>query len=551
MRNYAMHSIQLAGAGLVKPANKVYGPGEYSDLTNAEIIVPENVVRGRRPIRKLGVSGTNYSNMVSALGRTGKFIGAHDDSAVISNKTSSTAENHAMYLVNDTSRTVLWNWGSGFHDNVMEGYLQYGGNSYWVTRNTVTGNTEIFHGPSVTTAFGSLTKTVVADVPGGSDFKELFMFKDRLFILTDKTIYYSTSLTPTDFTPALGKGGAIKVTDDVIKHAFAYRDIVYILSQSSIYSFSFNIDPLSDGVFSKITSEVGGSYGTVYQSIPYVVNPTGLYSILNNYVEKVVDIAVESSDVSTLSREYKIVAWDDSIFIIKQGINDTMAKKDAILVYNVLSRSLSRLSYVDRGTEATVNNQVGFIQDAINIQTGPGRNEETILFATHSQLGTNGTHIYRMTADRVSTLNQRPWDDYYDSAGVAQLKGIKCEVNLDNIVPDGLEWVIKKFRHLFFEGKIPIGAQGNLKAGFSEDSTTTRDVTLTESAAQGTKTQYPRPYRMNLMQRGNALFLRFIVPSDATMQGDEVGVFELSNIKILWTPTARSLHEAIGDGSAN
>ena len=545
MRTSIMHDVPLIGPGLVKPTSKVYGIGEYKDLVNAEIIVPENVVRGRRTIRKLSVDAGVYDTGSSGLLRKGKFIGMHNESAVISNKVDTNTENHSMALVDNDTWTPLWNLAAGTNNYLIKGYIRYNDKSYWILLNTTTNTVEIRIATSVTTAIGGLS-TVVTPLTGVTDIKSVFMYKHRLFIVTDKMMAYSVTTFPDDFTDAVGKGGRINITESSITYAFPYRDIVFVMTPTSIFSYTYTSDPIIDGSFSKITSEIGAYYGTIYQSIPYIVGPMGLYSILNNYVEKVVDIAVEDVDVSAVSRTYKLVPFDDSIFIIKQGLADAVPDKDYVLVYNVRSRSLSRLEYRDR--HQTILASGGFIQDAINVQSALGRNEDTLLLATHTRTGDNRTNVYYMQANRNSVANQKPFDDWYNNTGASGTKPVGSVVELANIAPDGLEWVMKKFRHLFFEGKIPLDSTGQMQAGFSENPAYSRTQNYQEAAAAGgTNWQYPRPYRMGLMQRGNALFVQIAVPT--VTNANSVGNFELNSLKVLWTQTSRALHEKIGDGS--
>lgn len=543
MRTSIMHDVPLIGPGLVRPTSKVYGIGEYKDLVNAEIITPENVVRGRRTVRKLNVDAGVYAAGATGLLRKGRFIGAHNEKAVISNKTLTNTENHSMALVDEKTWTPLWNLAAGTNNYLIKGYVVYQNTSYWILLNTTTNTVEIRHGPSVTTAIGSLT-TVVTPLTNVTDIKAVFMYKHRLFIVTDNYMAYSVTTFPADFTDAVGKGGRINVTESTITYAFPYRDIVFVMTPTSIFSYTYTTDPILDGSFSKITSEIGAYYGTIYQSIPYIVGPMGLYSILNNYVEKVVDIAVEEVDVSAVNRQYKLVAWDDSIFIIKQGLDAAVPDKDYVLVYNARSRSLSRLKYRDR--HQTITASGGFIQDAINIQAAVGRNEDTLLLATNTLTGHNATNVYFMQANRNSVANQKPFDDYYNNTGTLLTNPINSIVELANIAPDGLEWVMKKFRHLFFEGKIPPDSTGLMQAGFSESPAYSRSQSYVEAPFIEDK-QYPRPYRMGLMQRGNALFVQISCPT--VVNATAVGNFELSSLKVLWTQTARALHEKIGDGT--
>lgn len=135
-------------------------------------------------------------------------------------------------------------------------------------------------------------------------FKNFFLYKERLWVVTEGALYFSASTFPEDFT-VLSGGGYFNFNDDKINYAFSCNDVIYIICDSGTYSLTYNVDPNEDSVVNKISNSVGGLYGCEFRGSPYLINNDGIFLIYNNYVDRVfstdLDLGLNNYTYQTLN----------------------------------------------------------------------------------------------------------------------------------------------------------------------------------------------------------------------------------------------------------
>lgn len=107
-----------------------------------------------------------------------------------------------------------------------------------------------------------------------------FIYKDRLWLVTGDTVFFSKATDFTKFGVSDG-GGFFKFPEDSINFAFAHNDSIYVLCDTSIHNITYRVDPNTDASVVRISDDVGAEYGCVHKDSPFVVGPSGIYEISN------------------------------------------------------------------------------------------------------------------------------------------------------------------------------------------------------------------------------------------------------------------------------
>lgn len=140
-----------------------------------------------------------------------------------------------------------------------------------------------------------LTRTVILDFPVASsdfnklDFRNFFLYKERLWIVTSVGLYYSKATDPTVFLDTEGNGGYFKYPNDVVTWGMAIGDNVYVLCSSSVYAITYNLSPNDDATQRPISEIIGGEMGCIHLDTPYFINNLGIFAIHGTNIEKLMD----------------------------------------------------------------------------------------------------------------------------------------------------------------------------------------------------------------------------------------------------------------------
>ena len=317
--------ILIEGRGFKALDTGNYKPGEFRQLQNVEIL--DGRLVGRRDIYSCyqevdSISPLSYSEDANNLGVIGHF-----------NKWSIVAGRGFQKAISTSGVAHMWNpeelmYGfssPGFRQ--LQGFFKYNYTNYWITLSY--GTTEI----SLDLLFASETGTdnpsdytyasLTGDTPivtvdtfnkAYRDFKHnnFFIFKDRLCICNSDGIYFSRATDPTKFS-VLDDGGFFKFPGTRVNYAIALKDTIYVLCESSVYAITYSTGPNDDATIREISNVVGGDHGCVFRDSVYFINNEGIFSLNNNYVEKVIDnkfdMGINNYDRQTLTpwREYIVV----------------------------------------------------------------------------------------------------------------------------------------------------------------------------------------------------------------------------------------------------
>lgn len=303
MANSVVESpVPLAGAGFLAKPRGHFNPGEYKRLNNIEIDRDGYLVN-RRNI--YSVHGDNAGQAVTPLDNIQTFLGNMGPYTLLTNGTN-------QYMVGKGSFTTLWNTfaagaptSAGSYSRFV-GFFRYNNKNFWlvfefdagVAVRLVLYNDASIPTPDVPSTYvagyqTSLTRTVILTFNNGTpdfynfQFKNFFVYKERLWIATSVGLYFSKATDPTIF--AVPDGGFFKHPDSKVNYAFAIKDIIYTLCENSVFALNYNTDPNVDSTERPISDSIGGEMGCVHLDQPYFINSLGIYAINGANIEKILD----------------------------------------------------------------------------------------------------------------------------------------------------------------------------------------------------------------------------------------------------------------------
>lgn len=532
--------VPLLGSGFVAKRNGNYERGEFKRLVNAEI--DGDVIRNRRSIVATGPSAFSMVNPFP-------IIGYNDDYVIVASASQ-------QYAVSRNGHTLLWAPTSlpvpagGYHKLV--GAFRYNKRNYWLTLEyNPTGpvyNICLYHTTTslLTATFGNLTRTVIVSGNAFPIINNFFIHKERLFVGTSTAVYFSKATDPLVFT--VPNGGFIGMADAEINYCFALNDTVYILSDNAVHVFSYSVDPNGDGYMRAISNSIGGEWGCSHQSTPFLVNKSGVYSITNLGVEKIHDTEF---DVGDNVFESKILSFEDYLIVIRRSrINYDGVSEASVTYWNNLGKrfvpgqSGNTFNYnvffinVSTGsthvvdfTDSNDTSEKGYVIDAV---VNPNRNLEgnyQLFFLTNKLTG--GTSYkgstYYMNPDREVTVK----DTARNSTDTVVAYKPRIDIEIDSFVPDGNEYLFKKFRNMLVMAKFP-SSDFAVKVAYNDSGYGKNSIAVNNLS------QRPHyPARIALNQRGRAISIRFITVNNDTPLVGNYDYLELSDVRLLWTYTGR------------
>lgn len=533
-------AVPLTGTGFVAKRNGNYERGEFKRLVNAEI--DDEVIRNRRSIVATGNSAFSVADPFP-------IIGYNDDYVIVASAT----QQHAISI---NGHTALWAPTSlpvptnGYHKLV--GAFRYNKRNYWITLEyNPTGpvyNICLYHTTTdlLTATFANLTRTVIVTGNSFPIINNFFIHKERLFVGTSTAVYFSKATDPSVF--AVPNGGFISMSDAEINYCFALNDTVYILSDNAVHVFSYSVDPNGDGYLRAISNSIGGEWGCSHQSTPFLINKSGIYSITNLGVEKVHDTEF---DVGDNVFESKILSFEDYLIVIRRsrinyaGVAESSAlywnnlgkrfvpnQNGNILNYNVFFINIQNGStHVVDFTDSNDTTEKGYVIDAV---VNPNRNlagNYQLFFLTNKfVVGTSYKgSTYYMNPDREVSIR----DTSRNSNDLVVGYKPRIDIEIDSFVPDGNEYMFKKFRNLLVMAKFPSSDFG-LQVAYSNNPYGA-SITLTNPTVL--RPHYPA--RVGLNQRGKSINIRFLTLNNYTPLVGNYDYLELSDVRLLWTYTGR------------
>lgn len=294
--------IPLAGPGFIAKENGNFQPGEYKRLNNLELD-ESGVLVNRRNI--YNVNGENTGSAVNSITNPQRFMGNIGRFALIS-----TGPN--QHLAGDSTFLPLWSCAASGGPtpapsfSKFVGFFRYNNKNFWLVMEFASGvavRLVLYHDASIpvpdipeTYAAGyeaSLTRTVILSFGTGTtdfyefQYKNFFIYKERLWIATTVGLYFSAATDPLDF--AVPNGGFFKHPGNRINYSFAIKDQIYTLCDDAVYALTYNTDPNLDSTERPLSDTIGGEMGCIHLDTAYFINNQGIYVINGTNVDKVMD----------------------------------------------------------------------------------------------------------------------------------------------------------------------------------------------------------------------------------------------------------------------
>lgn len=219
--------------------------------------------------------------------------------------------------------------------------------------------------------------------------------ENYLVLFNKDTVYWSSPIDPTDFTPALGGGGQAKIAEarGAIITLIPYFNGIMVYCAENIVSMTFSGDTNNPWIFREVPNSAGlfisnNNFHSVplvcnneQQQVQYAMLSSGLYAIAENGAQALPDVIAEyigsnyveekeplksvieyvtigSNEIATtkLQNMFTFGAW--IFFII--GEAGVQSDLNRVIVYNTLTRSFGTI----KGNWRSMHKQV--TTDALN-----------------------------------------------------------------------------------------------------------------------------------------------------------------------------------------
>ena len=244
----------------------------------------------------LTISGGTYTTQatvtVSSIGGGGAVTGIYVSNGGVYTVAPTTAAGNPTVSLNGSLGTGCTVGGTGkiFTFSILAATIVNAGSGY-VSAPTVT----------VTNASGDTTGTggaVTASITGApSSGTAIASFSGRAWVVSGRTIYYSSSISPTDFVTV--SAGNITLNDATlignITNLVSANNFLYIFGQDSINVFS-DVRVGSTGVTTFTNTNISASVGSdlPYATMPYFrsivfMNRYGMYALVGSTTSKLSD----------------------------------------------------------------------------------------------------------------------------------------------------------------------------------------------------------------------------------------------------------------------
>lgn len=596
-------SIPLEGRGFVHRPVGNYKAGEYKRLVNMEL-TDEGVLRKRNPVE------IGFDRYVLPEGR---FIG-HLEEWIVFALNDGTDGLHFARRDNPDSVNVnpIWQgvgdnlYGSGF-DPVTEGheivgFFRYNGRNYWLSiSNNYTGTTDTYKFYLHNFASGTsedvtvlplvfqhdiptvhtLLFTVAVDNHGmfgvqSFEFKKFFWFKDRLWIITNRGVYFSKATDPTNFTAP--DGGFFKFPDDLVKDAVAHHDRIYVMGADDLSYITYTSDPNADASVVSIARGVGGDALVLHEDTVYMARVDQLYMVEPNRVTKVLDL-----DLGLASgADIKLVSFFDYVILCSRtGAGPFLGgvgSRALAPAWGAATNAINNIPYYCNNYFINMKN--GCVSEFIYHTKVAGFNPadastvhqpidwyimpfETIEWGDYyyawfqtsepdDGFGPKAGVFTLKTTTRDTISEDKGYDFAWKADGVTKhWQNIPILVEIDSYSPDGAELWMKRFRHLVLEGEVPfaidLATDNEVRCGFAYDNQNFSQM-LEFDVPNGyneSNVRLPVPFRLPMNQRARSVSIRFLqelLHSDALANptGANAQRFEIVRLSVFWNNTNRA-----------
>lgn len=544
-------NVILNGPGLRYKDYGPYEPGEYKTLKNVEV-TENGSLRTRRDISQPTTGGADYD-------RVHRFIGTVDNFAWATNDASIFPVGESGYAgpLPDSPANLPDQAGNHYHHVV--GFFKYNNLYYWITANYDGTNVKfyVYSSADIGATFASMdaSKTLVTTVKAqGRDldayqhaFKSFFIFKDRLFIVTHEGVWFSKATDPKVYT--VPEGGFFKIPDQELNAVVAVSDSVYLATNKAIHVFTYSVDPNEDGYMRPLTSDLGAwsmvvNGGQVFASNKYSLftltqggSPTRIIDF--EQIKKPVD-GVRNKLVSfenyIIVIEYRMKDVPNEAYALPVGYRSAADAPNSILAINANNGAIHEIDFEDYVSTGNTW-QRGRIIDAI--LTKPTYDDDpTLVFMTSRA-------VDPATADYDNSFYIMDYPREGNSTGVDRIRDllgnrfvkINQIVEIDSVVPDGNELLMKKFRNIMGMAQLP-ASQFEMAIAY-ENRIPTNIASLDSSGVNELAERPPHPFRFRINQRARSITIIFRSKNVNEVSSLQMPkhLFELSDLKLFWTYT--------------
>lgn len=598
--------VQLAGRGHVRRSSYNYQPGEYHDLRNL-VISPDGTLKQRPPFQAFRFAEANkicnfvghwrgnpiicYTDPVLANANYLHSWGFRDHASFITYLMGSAPT--TLHGKLDTANAAIVGVRSGPRVQV-DGFFTYNNKNYiiltygfgivagpqtWFTLHTASLDDSLQTGP---TSFDSASTVVSAPIRSeqitgtysdtGADIRELpgpmvrswVLHKDRLWIATKDTVYFSAATDPTNFT--VPSGGFFRFSGKSINSIQAIGDNIYVIMDEEISLITYSTDPNVDSSVIVVSGTVGGDGSCIYEDTIYVVKQETLYALNGSNVNKIMDLQLELKEfqnvyVATASAttgrrfEFKMQAFDGALYILPRAairpIGSTRLPYEYIYTHigspldtaglfrvDLNNGSVSRFIYRDNYAPSDMMH-VGY-EDRFNQRRLALSFHVNEAFNRVGFMGSNPRFWYGAATPVTvpagyDSQNRYYYLDLYSNAAGSALfvHPIRIFMRIMNFSPDNMHYLIKKFRSIMINADMPRFWNGStyldltrLKVAvgaYSNDTITATNVIIDELLTQFTPSALeslispvePRSYRYGSNQRSKNISI--LIYTDETL----------------------------------
>ena len=564
--------IPLMGRGKVYKTFDKYTSGEYRELRNCELL-DESIV-SRRSISSLATVGTP---ILEPLG----WAGVVEGRAIAVSKTQQISYAQTTSSPSGTFNAVLWAptnlpiplpTATSFH--VIRGVFKYNNRYYWLTHEYDSDDTTygthricLYHAASSlgtgigisAVTFAALTRVVIiTNNESGFKYNNWFIFKDRLWVSTNKALYFGKATDPLIF--AAPSGGFFKVPDQTQTYALGIRDSVYILHEQSTHLLTYSSDPNLDSSLRPVSANIGGSSACIFEDKFYYVNLEGLFVVDGNSVQMV----LPGTDVEFFWRNPRLTSFGDYIILLFASLpisyelytrprdNENIPQywgnygwtpmdTNTVAVLNMKTGAISTWDFLDH--RDLVAAQRGAIVDLI-----PGANfddDNSLFILTSAKTSTRQGFAYYMSHTRDPQFTN-PTDLVCSSTGVTTRYKPNVLIEIPKFTPDGTEFLIKKFRFLELMGFV-FHVDFQVQVSYFNDGFGVPQYGPAVNISTGNINDLRpdiNPIRVPLNQRARSLSFKFSIanPDVAVPAGfaQSTLLLSINYIRLLWSYTSRS-----------
>lgn len=574
MANVTIQSmIPLAGKGHAYRLNGGYTAGEYKQLVNCELNDLGYIV-SRRGIHLCGMNTVDENNLPPYY-QCREFLGHSGQGAIVGFNNGQ----RAVYGDPDIADKEMWNIDDldpgGDSYDVVKKFIRYNGQNYWISHfksGTICGfrvrysqeaedvpdNTGVIDLTTVTGHSVSVNLEAAID----NQIKNAFMHKERMWVALGNAVYFSKPTDPSVW--AVPDGGFFKFNEARVNYALASRDSVYVICDSSIYVITYSADPNLDAVVIKIDDSGGGDYATVYNGNVYYVKDDSLNVITNNNVSRVMDLNLgfwgEEGNYTKLHafgeyiviqkhtyRSYDEFGHPDRREALKHPVSLSQYTTNDPSCYfvNMITGAIHALDFSD----SQPDNNPGYVADVMLVPREDKNNNTYLYLLTKNSL--NQGRVYAMPITGPDTRYEGA-DSYipacdYIRGSDDRLKRVNhhVRIEIDSFVPDGTEYLMKKFRTLLISAKFPYGgstpSQDALALQIKYDGRAYGPpMVLEDKVHQGdVDTSPPYPHRYPMNQRGRSISILIEQEPDyddgTSIRQDML----IEDIRLFWSYTSR------------